>query len=265
VSPLSPDALHLLLLPDAVLAISRLGWRRRYGDSRRYSVSTGGGQWQGHGTALGKAFADFPMRRTRVVLADQFVRYRLLPWRDDLRGSAEYQAWARVEFASVYGSLADDWLIVSDDCVPGQTRLAAAVPTGLLGVLNDAARALGRPLLSARPCFSVAVNAWQARFPAARDGWVMFDQPGQTCVAFLESGAWRWLRQQRNVDAAAQRPNEVLASEQVLAGIDTGGVTTLGCGTSPAVGAAGWQHVDLAALDGFPSAIDAAYAAAWLG
>jgi hypothetical protein len=262
---LSPDALHLLLLPDAVLAISRLGWRRDYGDSRRYAVAADAGQWQGHAAALAKAFADFPMRRTRAVLSDQFVRYRLLPWRDDLRGSAEYQAWARVEFSNVYGSLADDWLIVSDDCAPGQTRLAAAVPAGLLGVLNDTARAAGRPLLSARPCFSVAVNAWQARFPATRDGWVMFDQPGQICVAFLESGAWRWLRQQRDADAAGQRPSEVLASEQVLAGIDAGGVTTLSCGKSAGPGTAGWQHVDLAALDRFPSAIDAAYAAAWLG
>jgi hypothetical protein len=263
------DALHLFLAPDTVLAVSRLGWRRRCGESRRYPVAAGDGDsWPGLVEAFAAALADFDCRRVRIVLSQHLVQYCLLPWRDDLKSDEEYLASARLEFSGTFDRLADRWTIVLGDAAPGQARIAAAMPEALLTALQAAATAAGKRLQSAQPYLGVAVNAWRAHLPGNAGQWLLVYEPGRLLSAYIEAGQWRWLRHQRAGAGWQQDLEEFLGRERMLAGISEieAPVTLLACGAPAALPSTGdLEVIDLSSRGGFPPEQDGAFAAAWLG
>ena len=259
-SLLSPDRLHLLVQPDAVLAISRRGWRGGRGEGRRYPIAAAD-HWQGHADAVNAAMADFPERRVRVVLGGRLSRLQLLPWRDDLSGPDEYRTWAKLQFTAVYGPMVEAWEVVADDVRPGHGRVAAAMPGTLLPVLGAAISTAGGRFESAQPAFAVAVNAWRRHHRPGADGWLMFAEQDQVTFACREDNEWRWLRQQQCEGDGRHRQRDLFAAELVLAGIGDENLTLLGCGPAAADGAA--RSVDLSALGACPADVDPAFALAW--
>jgi hypothetical protein len=77
--------------------------------------------------------------RVRVVLADHWVRYSVVPWSDALSSTGERLAHARELMSGIFGAEMSDWTISLSEAPPGSSRLASAVPTALLQALKDAA------------------------------------------------------------------------------------------------------------------------------
>jgi hypothetical protein len=219
VSLWSTDTLHAYCSPAGAWGVRRRGWRQRVADWRHVPAREEGVPWQPAVAALGAMLGEFGCGKLRVTLSSRFVQYRRLPWRDDLRGDREFEVFAKLEFANAFGALADDWRVVLSDEAPGRSRIAAAVPQGLLGALRELATTNNASLIAVPPGLTFAANAWQ---PAADAGTrcLVTWEPGQLCVAMREAGDWSWIRQRRIGDDGLRNLPKLLDEESRLSGID---------------------------------------------
>lgn len=75
-----------------------------------------------------EVFAEVPKRaRLRVIVSDEWVRYRVLPWRGDLFSEPEWKAYASQLFAQANVPLGDGWAVHLSPATYGQPRLAVAI------------------------------------------------------------------------------------------------------------------------------------------
>jgi hypothetical protein len=218
VSPWSTDALHVHCGPEGALALTRVGWRKRFGEARHYARPAGEPRWAAAAEGAAAALADFPGKPVRVVLANRLLQFRIMPWRDDLPGDDEYRALAQLEFASAFGSLAEGWTIALSDEAPGQARIAAAVPGELLAAIRASATAQRTRVTGVRPALTIAAGFWSSVEAALQ--WLVVAEPGQLCFVARDASGWRWLRQTRvGADWAARLP-ELLDEEARLSRLD---------------------------------------------
>lgn len=271
-SLLSPESLHIFYGPAEVLALSRVGWRGRLGETRRYAVAAADGEpWQAPLTSFAAALRDLRCRRVRVVLSHHFVQYRVLPWRADLSGDAEYRALAQIEFSEAFGALADAWIIGLSDEPPGVPRVAAAMPSGLLTALAAAATEAGAKLVAVQPYLAVVERLWQRRAGSDAARWLLVHEPGRVCAAVRQGDAWRWVRHLRVADDWLASVPDLLAGEALLAGLDAAPadvhVFAPGAGreAASALRQAGFQVIEPPNELGFAADRDGAFAPAWFG
>ena len=78
----------------------------------------------------------------RIVIADQFVRYALLPWSDDIIGNKARLALALALLKNTLGDKANALDIALDQPAFGKNGIAAGVDRQLLAGLRDAVQAL---------------------------------------------------------------------------------------------------------------------------
>lgn len=217
-SPWSTDALHIHCAPDGARALTRLGWRKRFGQARHYAHAAGEPRWSAAAAGAAAALAEFPGKPVRVVLANRLLQFRILPWRDDLPGDEEYRALAQLEFAAAFGALADGWTIALSDEAPGQARIAAAVPGELLAAIRDGAAAQRVRITGIRPALAVAAGFWASAGEALQ--WLVVAEPGQLCLAARDASGWRWLRQTRVGSDWAMRLPGLLEEEARLSRLE---------------------------------------------
>ena len=124
--------------------------------------------------------------RVRVVIADHWVRYAVVPWSDALNSSAERLAHARELMAGVFGAEMSDWTVSLSDGPPGASRLASAMPSALLQALKESAAAHGQKLASVQPHLIAAYNSWRHLLPAAAAAWFVTVEEGS--LAALRMG-----------------------------------------------------------------------------
>jgi len=89
--------------------------------------------------------------RVRIVLADQWVRYSVVPWSDALSSNGERLAHARELMSGIFGAEMSDWTVSLSEAPPGSPRLASALPTALLQALRDSALRHRQRLVSVQP------------------------------------------------------------------------------------------------------------------
>ena len=109
--------------------------------------------------------------RARVVIADQWVRYSVVPWSDSLNSSAERLGHARELMGGVFGDSMTDWSLSLSDAPPGSSRLASAMPTALLEALREMTARHGQKLVSVLPQLVAAHNTWRHVLPTAAAAW----------------------------------------------------------------------------------------------
>ncbi|MHB8721744.1 MAG: hypothetical protein ACYDAH_10150 [Steroidobacteraceae bacterium] len=136
--------------------------------------------WEGALTLLEQQMDDgtWSDARIRVVLADQWVRYTVVPWSDALSSSGERLAHARELMAGIFGSEMSDWTVSLSEAPPGTSRLASALPTPLLEALRDSALRHRQKLLSVQPQLIAAYNTWRHVLPADAAAWFVTVEEG---------------------------------------------------------------------------------------
>src|SRR5260370_11642900 len=89
--------------------------------------------------------------RTRVVIADHWARYAIVPWAAALNSAQERLAHGRQLLTSLYGEAVAAWDLSISEAPPQATRGVCAVPGALLTSLRAACLASGSHLLSPQP------------------------------------------------------------------------------------------------------------------
>ena len=115
--------------------------------------------WEGALTLLEQQMNEgtWSNARVRVVLADQWVRYSVVPWTDALSSNAERLAHARELMSGTFGAEMSDWTVSLSESPPGSPRLASA----LLQALRDSALRHRQKLVSVQPQLIAAYNTWR--------------------------------------------------------------------------------------------------------
>ena len=174
-SPLWRDEVGVHLAPKRVCLVRiRRGIRPTLAaEESRFEASATTG-WE---AALALLADEFEREHTwsdaclRAVVADQWVRYCVVPWSDSLNSADEIQAHARELMAGVFGDAMTDWTISMSEAAPGNPRLASAIPTALLTTLRELASHHGQQLASIQPQLIASFNAWRHVLPAGAAGW----------------------------------------------------------------------------------------------
>ena len=253
-SPWSRDTLRAELGPQRVALVRRHArWSRRP-EARWESALAAGDdpqQWAGALAALDAGLAALAHTRQaelHVTLSNQFVRYAVLPWSDDLRSETEVLAFARHRMRETYGEPAETWEIVLATGWPGVPRVAAAVERGLIEALVELARRAQLRLRAVAPHFGLLADSRrrELRGPAF---WLAVVESGRIVLARSAHGEWLSLAAARDAGAPAATLLALLARE--CFGLDEAEapkriyVHGLDVAERSALGEAGWETVPL--------------------
>ena len=162
-------------------------------------------------------------RDASVVLADQFVRYALLPWNEAVKAQEQWLALARHRFCALHGAAAVAWDVKVTETAPHGSRLACAVDRGLIEGIASAFVAAGVNLVSVQPFLVAAFNRLRcAILDRIGDGscWIVVEEPGRLTLALIQRGAWVAIRSRRSDDRWRIVLPEILERESAFLGLD---------------------------------------------
>jgi len=204
VSRLFPERLQVRLAPAEVSAGGRvLACDPHFGPA----------PWQGALAAL-RGLELRERCRVTVLLANDFVRYAVVPWSDALATEAEEQAYVRHHFARIHGERAKSWAL------RWSGGLASAVDARLIEEIRLCFPPQGKAKLgSVQPEFMAAFNRARGAIPAG-GAWLVLADAGRACIALHvrgkwlsvqnARGAWQALLERERQRAAGANPERVL-------------------------------------------------------
>jgi len=153
-------------------------------------------EWRAAVEALPGVLASFRNHDVSIVLADQFVRYVLLPWSAALKSEAQWLALARHRLGAVHGAAAADWDVKLTQTAPQGPRLACAVDRALLEAIAALFTAANVRLVSVQPFLVAAFNRIRSTIGTG-SCWLVVEEPGRLTLAFIQRGVWVAVRSRR--------------------------------------------------------------------
>jgi hypothetical protein len=126
---------------------------------------------------------------TRVVIADHWARYAIVPWVAALDSVEERLAHGRQLLTSLYGEAVAGWDVRISEAPPQATRVVCAVPVELLAGVRAACAAHGSPLLSLQPQLVAAYEMWRHCLPHS-NAWFVSVEQGSLAAARLGRHGW---------------------------------------------------------------------------
>jgi hypothetical protein len=153
-------------------------------------------EWRAAVEAIPGVLASHRNHEVSIVLADQFVRYALLPWNAALKTPAQWLALARHRLAAVHGAAAADWDVKLTETAASGPRLACAVDRALVEAIAAVFTAANVRLVSVQPFLVAAFNRIR-RTVGHGSCWLVVEEPGRLTLAFIQRGVWIAVRSRR--------------------------------------------------------------------
>jgi hypothetical protein len=158
-------------------------------------------------------------RDAALVLADQFVRYALLPHNDAVKSADQWLALARHRFGALHGAAAAAWDIKVTETAPLGPRLACAVDRELIEALATLLVTNQIRLISVQPFLVAAFN--RIRQTVGNGScWIVVEEPGRLTLALIRRGAWVAIRSRRSDERWRLVLPEILEREGAFLGLD---------------------------------------------
>lgn len=193
--------LRVGLSPERVVAVR---YRRGFGNTiversiERFEIPASGPAWASAVQALSRLLEQPSARHSDlfVVLSDHFARYATLPWTPELKGEADWVAYARHSLAATYGRQAAGWEL----CVPssgrGKPRIACGIEAELVHAVQNAALEAEVRLQSIRPQLAVVFNRLRATLDRG-EAWLAVQESERWTLCVLAGGALQAVRSRR--------------------------------------------------------------------
>lgn len=191
-SPLWRDEISVWLAPCAVrLRRMRRGIHPTCTAEITRAVESAPVEWRPALAVLGACLGETEWQGAgaRVVISNLWARYAIVPWSDTLTNDVERLAHARICLADIYGNTGPDWRVCLSDAVPGERRIACAIPEGLITGLRATLDAHRARTLSVQPALIAAYNRWRAHLPECA-GWFVNIEEGGLAAARLAPSGW---------------------------------------------------------------------------
>jgi hypothetical protein len=206
--------LRIGLGPDAIIVSGSREAVRVQGE--------GTGDWRSALAALPEVLKSYRNQEAAVVLADQFVRYALLPWNAALKSEAEWVALAQHRFGALHGAPAAEWQVKVTETAPHGARLACAVERVLISGLAEQFVAAGVHLASAQPFLVAAFNRLRSgvrNIVGNGNCWIVVEERGRLTLALIQRGEWLAIRARRSDDRWRGLLPEILEREAAFLGL----------------------------------------------
>jgi len=191
-------------------------------------------------------------RGTRVtcVVAGDGVRYRIVPWNDELTSPTQRRALAQHCFKEAYGELAGSWSISQTVSQYGGASLACALDAVLLDRLEAITRSRGLRLAGLQPSIMNAFNGVREHVVSGRV-WLVCAEPAWTTLLLVSGREPLHVRQLPSADFELDM---ALNREWFALGLEgkcpPARVATFGAGPTSAMGDSGapvWTYADIGA------------------
>jgi hypothetical protein len=154
-----------------------------------------------------------------VVLADQFVRYTLLPWNEALKSPEQWRALAQHRFGALHGPRAAEWDVKVCETAPMGARLACALDRELIESLATLFTKINIRLVSVQPFLVAAFNRIRKRVGNG-SCWIVVEEPGRLTLALIRRGAWVGIRGRRADKSWRNALPELLERESAFLGLN---------------------------------------------
>ena len=125
----------------------------------------------------------------RVVIADPWARFGIVPWPTARLDAVGRLTHARYVLTDSFGEGVADWSVTLADTPPGHAYVACGMPAMLRSSLEETLLPARLKLVSLQPQLIVAFNAWRHRLPAD-DAWFVSLDDGSLSAVHLTNGAW---------------------------------------------------------------------------
>jgi len=193
VLPLWRDEVVVYLAPHRV-ALTRLkrGLRSRIIASRQCDVANGSvGNPAASFACLTDLLTDSQWQNAsaRVILADSWVRYGLVPAPAVTLDADGRLSHARYVLADIFGDSLAEWTVTLTDVPPGKPYLACATPEPLRAELEGVLSSAQLRLTSLQPQLVVSFNAWRRQLPTDECWFVSIDEGSLAAVQVVD-GIW---------------------------------------------------------------------------
>jgi hypothetical protein len=193
VSPLWRDEVGLYLAPRRVCLVRlKRGLKPAIAGEHEQSVETDdSGHW-GPALAAADSLLSQPQwgdAAVRVVLADWWARYLIVPWVASLSSGEERLTHARQLLVSAYGDAVSSWDLQVSDVPPTVSRVACTMPADLTAAVRDVCAKHGARLASLQPQLVAAYESCRQQLPAA-GAWFVSIGDGMLAAARLAADAW---------------------------------------------------------------------------
>jgi hypothetical protein len=175
--------------------------------------------WRAALDALPAILKAHTSREASVVLADQFVRYALLPWNEAVKSSEQWLALARHRFGALHGAGAASWNVKVSETAPLGARLACAVDGELIERLASVFVSANVKLVSVEPFLVAAFNRIRSTVGNG-SCWIVVEEPGRLTLALIRRGAWVAIRSRRSDERWRTALPEILERESAFLGLD---------------------------------------------
>lgn len=148
------------------------------------------GDWTHARSTLVSELADPRWRdaHIRVVIADAWVRYALVPASEALATPGECLQHARLVLAQLYGESMEQWDVALSEAGGAGSHVAAAMPTELIAGIRGL-RSGSAHVVAIQPQLVAAFNAWSWRLPAS-GGWFVTIEQGSLSAAHFTARGW---------------------------------------------------------------------------
>jgi hypothetical protein len=187
--------------------------------------------WRPALEALAQVLAQHKGDTATVILADQFVRYALLPWSDTLKTHEQWLSLARHRFCAIHGPIANEWEIKFAETAPSGPRLACAVDRELVEELGSRFFSAGVRLASVQPYLVAAFN--RVRHMTGGSCWMVIEEPGRLTLALFLRGVWVAIRSRRADEHWRRVLPEIIERESGFLGLDEVCTRVIVCAQDP--------------------------------
>jgi hypothetical protein len=185
--------------------------------AKSVELAANDGSWTEPVAALGAALAG-RKGEAAVVLADQFVRYALLPHNEALKTPEQWQALATHRFSALHGPRAAEWQVTVTETSPLGPRIACAVDRALITRLAEVFTAAGLHLASVQPFLVAAFNRIR-KTVGNGSCWIVVEEPGRLTLALIQRGMWIAIRGRRADKGWRNVLPEILEREGAFLGL----------------------------------------------
>jgi hypothetical protein len=183
----------------------------------------GADDWRAALEALPGILKAHKSRDASVVLADQFVRYALLPHSEAVKSREQWLSLARHRFGALHGAAAAAWDVKVTETAPLGPRLACAVDRELVEGIASAFVGANVHLVSVQPFLVAAFNRMRSgilRSAGNANCWIVVEEPGRLTLALIQRGAWVAIRSRRSDERWRLVLPEILERESAFLGLD---------------------------------------------
>lgn len=217
------DRYVAVLGPDgAALVRRRRGWNTPV--DFKADCSYAGAPTSAAVTALGNLLSgpEIGSGELTIVLSNHFVRYLLIPWRDEVGNPREFAAFAQICCDQLYG---DDspknvrHLLRSAREKAGSPRLAAVLEAPFLSALENVVAGSRLRLASVQPYLAVAFNRLADQLDQENFFFVVAE-PNRSCLLAASHGRWNRVQASAGEDQP-QALADLIDREAQLLGLDS--------------------------------------------